>query len=288
MQVFYRLQLALPFIGVSILVATAVLVVLLPVSIVVSYFFARRIKRRLDTLLDAAHAAGDGNYAVRVPVTGQDEIAKLQTDFNAMAASLGVTVSELRSEREKVDALLKSRRELMASVSHELRTPIATVRAYLNSARRQNPDQDDITLAASDLAIIERETVRLQTLIDDLFSLSRAEVEQLELKCVPLDAVTLIDQVVETVAPLAWQINRVEVLAQTPAHLPQVLADGSRLEQALHQPDPQQLAAHATRRLGDPQRQRHPRSDADSGARHRRRDRGSRPTAHLGTLLPQR
>ncbi len=232
-QVFYRLQLALPFIGVSILVATAVLVVLLPVSIVVSYFFARRIKRRLDTLLDAAHAAGDGNYAVRVPVTGQDEIAKLQTDFNAMAASLGVTVSELRSEREKVDALLKSRRELMASVSHELRTPIATVRAYLDSARRQNPDQDDITLAASDLAIIERETERLQTLIDDLFSLSRAEVEQLELKCVPLDAVTLIDQVVETVAPLAWQINRVEVLAQTPAHLPQVLADGSRLEQAL-------------------------------------------------------
>ena len=102
-----------------------------------------------------------------------------------------------------------------------------------NSARRQNPDQDDITLAASDLAIIERETERLQTLIDDLFSLSRAEVEQLELKCVPLDAVTLIDQVVETVAPLAWQINRVEVLAQTPAHLPQVLADGSRLEQAL-------------------------------------------------------
>ena len=206
---------------------------ILPASIVVSYFFARRIKRRLDALLDAAHAAGDGNYAVRVPVNGQDEIAKLQTDFNAMAASLGVQVSELQSEREKVDALLKSRREMLASVSHELRTPIATVRAYLNSARRQNPDQGDVTLAEGDLAIIERETERLQTLIDDLFALSRAEVDQLALKCVPLNAVALIEQVVATVASPAWRINRVEVLAQTPAQLPDVLADGSRLEQAL-------------------------------------------------------
>jgi signal transduction histidine kinase len=232
-QAFYRIQIALPIIGVSILGATAVLLIILPLSILVSYFFARRIKRRLDALLDAAHAAGDGNYSVRVTVSGQDEIATLQTDFNVMTTNLELKVNELRSEREKVDALLKSRRELMVGVSHELRTPIAIVRAYLDSARRQSVDDGEIRVTAGDLAIIERETERLQTLIDDLFALSRAEVDQLALKCVPLNAAALIERVVETVTPLAWRINRIEVLANVPALLPDVLADGSRLEQVL-------------------------------------------------------
>ncbi len=232
-QFVLRIQTVLPIIGVSILGATAVLLVILPVSILVSYFFARRIKRRLDDLLDAAHAAGDGNYAVRVSVSGQDEIAKLQTDFNAMTQNLDLHVNELRSERETVAALLKSRREMMVNVSHELRTPIAIIRAYLNSAQRQSNDAGEITLTESDLAVIEREAERLQTLIDDLFALSRAEVDQLALKCVPLDAAALIERVVETVAPLAWRVNRVDVLASVSASLPDVLADGSRLEQVL-------------------------------------------------------
>jgi len=232
-QFFYHVQMALPIIGVSILGATAVLLVILPVSILVSYFFARRIKRRLDDLLDAAHAAGDGNYQMRVNVSGQDEIANLQIDFNVMTRNLEVKVNELRGEREKVDALLKSRRELMVNVSHELRTPIAIVRAHLDSARRQTDTEGKITLSESDLAIIERESERLQTLIDDLFALSRAEVDQLALKCVPLAAADLIERLVETVAPMAWRINHIELIAQTPPDLPAVLADGSRLEQAL-------------------------------------------------------
>ena len=232
-RLFYRVQVVLPIIGLSILGATAVLLVILPVSIVVSYFFARRIRRRLDVLLDAAHAAGDGDYEVRVPVSGRDEIARLQTDFNGMAANLGIQVSALRSEREKVDALLKSRREMMVNVSHELRTPIAIVRAHLDSARRQSADQGAITLPADDLEIIEREAERLQTLIDDLFALSRAEVDQLALKRVPLDAAALIERVVGTAAPMAWRINRVEVLARLPDQPGDVLADKSRLEQAL-------------------------------------------------------
>src|SRR6185369_6946007 len=69
-QFLYRLQMFLPLLGLAILFGTAVLIVLLPVSIAVSYFFARRIRRRLDVLLDAAHAARDGDYNAQVLVTG--------------------------------------------------------------------------------------------------------------------------------------------------------------------------------------------------------------------------
>lgn len=232
-QLLYRLQIALPLIGAAMLVATAVLVVLLPVSIAVSYFFARGIRSRLDVLLDAAHAARDGNYGMQIPVSGQDEIAHLQADFNAMAANLKVNIDELRSEREKVATLLKNRHELMANVSHELRTPIATVRAYLESALRQQDNGGDVTLSQHDLAVIQRETQRLQTLIEDLFAISRAEVDQLVVNVTPIDAVALIQRIIETVAPLAWRMNRVELVAQLPAWLPAVMADEARLEQVL-------------------------------------------------------
>ena len=232
-QFLYRFQLSLPLVGLAILMGTAVLIMLLPVSIAVSYFFARRIRRRLDALLDAAHAARDGDYSAQVMVTGHDEIAHLQADFNIMTANLKVNIDELRGEREKVAALLNTRRELMANVSHELRTPIATVRAYLDSALRQMEHEGDITISPDDLAVIQRETMRLQTLVDDLFALSRAEIDQLALKSVPLDGAALIQRVLETVAPLAWRINRVEIVAKLPPWLPKIVADEARLEQVL-------------------------------------------------------
>lgn len=232
-QWLYRLQMALPLIGLAMLVATAVLIALLPVSITVSYFFARGIRRRLDALLDAAHAARDGNYEMQIRVSGQDEIARLQADFNMMTANLKINIDELRDEREKVATLLKNRRELMANVSHELRTPIATVSAYLESALRQQGNRGDITLSQHDLAMIQRETLRLQTLIDDLFALSRAEVDQLAVNAVPVDSISLIQRVMETVAPLAWRVNWVELVAHLPTWLPQVIADEARLEQVL-------------------------------------------------------
>jgi signal transduction histidine kinase len=174
-EFFYRLNMILPILGIAILAAIAVLVALLPVSAAVSYVFARRIKQRLEVLINVAHTAQTGDYSVRVPVSGHDEITRLQNDFNRMIASLDTTVTDLREEREKVAALLKRRHELMANVSHELRTPLATIRAYLESAQRRGEAAEGIALDANDLVIVQREADALQTLIDDLFALSRAE-----------------------------------------------------------------------------------------------------------------
>jgi signal transduction histidine kinase len=220
-------------VGMVILAATAILIALLPVSILVSYFFARGIRHRLDVLLDAAHATRDGNYTIQIPVSGQDEISRLQVDFNVMTTNLKTSVDALRDEREKVAALLKHRRELMANVSHELRTPIATVRAYLESTLRRQSDTDDVMISQHDFTVIERETQRLQTLIDDLFALSRAEVDQLAITLLPVDAAALIQRIIDTVSPLAWNVNRVEIIASLPSTLPAIAADEARLEQVL-------------------------------------------------------
>ncbi len=229
----YRLQASLPMVGAATLAATLILIALIPASIIVSYFFARKLRQRLDVLVDATHNARDGNYDVQIVVNGQDEIAQLQADFNVMIVNLNITMHELREEREKVAKLLDSRRELMANVSHELRTPIATVRAYLESANQQQETESSVILPQNDLAVIQREILLLQTLIDDLFALSKAEVDQLAMQLVPVDVTRLIHKVVEAGAGTMWRVKKVELVAKLPAAISTITADEVRLEQVL-------------------------------------------------------
>ena len=222
----------LPVLFFFFLLTVVLLLIVLPPSALFSYLFANRITRRLQALARATSDLRGGDYGIRVPVEGEDEVAQLQANFNAMAADLERGVRELQAERDTVTALLAARRELVASVSHELRTPVATLRGYLESTREHWNGTPPATLRA-DLEVMERETIRLQALIDDLFTLARAEVGRLELRLETVDAVEVARRCVASLAPLAWQRGRVEVTAEVAPGTPPVRADASRLEQAL-------------------------------------------------------
>ncbi len=220
---------------VMLLITCVVLLFVLPPSALFSYLFARHTTRRIETLTAATSALRSGNYAVRVAIEGEDEIARLQADFNAMATDLERTLRELQEERDTVNTLLHARRELIATVSHELRTPVATVRSYLESTLSNWNEQPPPTLQ-QDLHVIEQQTIRLQSLINDLFTLARAEVKRLDLRCAPTNVALLIKRVTETMAPVAWRGSRVEVLADSALvdrECPLALVDEQRLEQVL-------------------------------------------------------
>src|SRR5215472_8657798 len=215
-------------VGLSIIVLAAII----PLSALVSYLVVGRVTNRLKSLAAATGLLRGGNYAVRIPVVGEDEVAQLQSDFNAMATDLERAMRQLQGERDTVAGLLQSRRELIASVSHELRTPVATLRGYLETTLNH---WEEISPAAlqHDLQVMEDELIRLQVLVEDLFTLSRAEVGRLTLRCEPTDVGMLVKRIVDARAPLAWRASRVEVVADVPCDLPPALVDASRLEQVL-------------------------------------------------------
>jgi len=150
----------------------------------------------------------------------------------ALAASLERAMRDLQQERDRVAGLLQARRELVAGVSHELRTPVATLRSYLETSIMHWNGNPPPTLR-QDLQVMEDEVISLQALIEDLFTLSRAEVGRLTLRCEPNNVGELIHRIVKARAPLAWQANRIEVVAEVPSALPPALVDANRLEQAL-------------------------------------------------------
>jgi signal transduction histidine kinase len=73
----------------------------------------------------------------------------------------------------------------------------------------------------------------LTRLIDDLFTLARAEAQQLPLTIEPVDVGVRAQQLVETLAPLARREREIEIVSALPSDLPYALADRVRLEQAL-------------------------------------------------------
>jgi signal transduction histidine kinase len=217
---------------IGILSAISVLIIF-PPALFGSFIFTRPVTKRLLALKDATTSLKDGEYGIRVPVEGADEVAQLQTNFNAMASDLERAVREVEAERDNVSKVLDSRRQLVASVSHELRTPIATVRAYLESTR-EHWDESTPEPVRHDLDVMEHEIIRLQGLIDDLFTLSRADVGRLDIRLTDVDVAQVTRDVTQQVAQLAWNSKRVEVVAEIPMEMNAARADTRRLEQILH------------------------------------------------------
>src|SRR5438132_13280019 len=141
-------------------------------------------------------------------------------------------------ERKKAEWAEQSRRELIVNVSHELRTPIASIRGHVESLLMAVEEEEGTDLLSSAklqdyLYIVQREAERLGALVDDLLSLARTEAGELHLDMEPVVAADVVEEIYETMAPLAHREREVALMRKVDAHLPPILADRQRLAQVL-------------------------------------------------------
>jgi len=136
----------------------------------------------------------------------------------------------LASERE--------REQFLSIVSHELRTPLTPlkalaqlVRSRMRRARTQGTELDMESLDRN-LAAIERQVDRMNGLVNDLLSVSRAEKGSLSMERVSYDLAVVLREVVQRYVDATLEEGRhvftVEAPATVPAH-----GDQSRVEQLL-------------------------------------------------------
>lgn len=156
--------------------AAAVLVITMTVTSLAGF----RLVKPLRVLTTAAIRMEGGELSTRVPVRGQDEIARLSAAFNAM--------SERREQLETV------RRAMTNDIAHELRTPVSNLRGWLEAV------EDGIARPDADLvASLLGQALQLQHIIDDLRDLAAAEAGELRLSPVPVQ----VDDLLSTVARAA-------------------------------------------------------------------------------------
>lgn len=83
--------------------------------------------------------------------------------------------------------------DFVANASHELRTPLASIIGYMETLEDEGEDIDP-KQAAKFYSTVLREARRLQTLVDDLMSLSRVEAEKHDTPREPLALAPLVQQ----------------------------------------------------------------------------------------------
>jgi two-component system, OmpR family, phosphate regulon sensor histidine kinase PhoR len=123
------------------------------------------------------------------------------------------------------------RRDFVANVSHELRTPLSILRGYIEVLFDEpQTSQEELTRI---LSIMERHSKRLQRLVDDLLSLAQLESSQAELEL----SIVRMDELFNSLLR-DWDekltVKNLKVIVDLPSETLVLRADGTRLEEALH------------------------------------------------------
>ena len=230
------LRLAVPLTAISVqvnlvrrrlLVSTAL--AFLP-AILLAAVFARRVSSRLGRIIRHASELAEGNFELRLPVSGRDELAVLSSQLNEMGSKLRKTIDELQHERAELEKVERVRKDFVINVSHELRTPLASIQGYtetLLDGALHDPEHN-----VRFLSIIQQNAERLGRLVSDLLSLSGLELKSRKLQIGPHTLDSLVAEDLESVRPMAIKKNVALSLEAAPEPT-EVLCDSEAVHQIL-------------------------------------------------------
>ena len=132
----------------------------------------------------------------------------------------------------------REREQFLSIVSHELRTPLTPlkalaqlVRSRMRKALTQGTELDMDSLDRN-LATIERQVDRMNGLVNDLLSVSRAEKGSLRMEPVAFDLAVVVRDVVQRYVDATAEEGRHRFTVEAPTQLP-AHGDQSRVEQLL-------------------------------------------------------
>ncbi|NLU81917.1 HAMP domain-containing histidine kinase [Rhodococcus sp. HNM0569] len=203
----------------TLLIGGGVLAVLLAA---ISLLVARQVVLPLRSASRIAVRFADGRLKERMPVRGEDDMARLAMSFNEMAESLSKQITQL----EEFGNLQK---RFTSDVSHELRTPLTTVRMAADLIHDSDHLEPGLR-RASELLVTELD--RFEGLLGDLLEISRHDAGVAELAAEQLDVRMCARAAVSTVRHLAKDTGT-ELIVDLPSEQVVAEVDPRRVERIL-------------------------------------------------------
>jgi signal transduction histidine kinase len=186
-------------------------------------------------ILDGRHAVGTVCVIDRTP---RVLTPKQRRALRSLARHAALHLELRRYARHAADVAERLRQldrlkdSFLASTSHELRTPLTSIRGYLEALLDAGEDGLPPATVHRFLSVMQRNSDRLLSLVDDLLFVARSEDGVLHLHPAVVDLADLAHHVVLTSRPLAEHKNiTIDDQSTTPVL---VLGDGKQLTQALN------------------------------------------------------
>lgn len=181
------------------LVVGGVALVLLVATI--AWLVARLVATPVRVAARTAEQLAAGELDRRMVVRGEDEVARLATSFNIMAASL-------ESQIKRLESLSRLQQRFVSDVSHELRTPLTTIRMAADVLHDRLTDPDVHPDVRRSAELLSAQIDRFEQLLADLLEVSRFDAGAAVLDLADdIDLVDLVRHDVELTRPAAEQFG---------------------------------------------------------------------------------
>ena len=146
--------------------------------------YIRKVSAQYKNLLNAVGSIADGSLNntfeedFGIFESSKEELCEIQNGFK------NAVDKEVKSQMMKT--------ELITNVSHDLKTPLTAIITYIDLMKEENITEEQRKIY---LDTLEKKSLRLKVLIEDLFEVSRATSGNISLDLVPVDICNLMRQV---------------------------------------------------------------------------------------------
>ncbi len=142
----------------------------LALTLPLGFVLARGVTRRVRRLASAIERVAAGDFSVRVPVTGSDELTELASAFNRM-------VDEMAGARARIEYLQRmgAWQEMAQRLAHEIKNPLTPIQLAVQQCHRKyNGDSEQFrALLDTTLEIVEEEVATLRRLVGTFSDFAR-------------------------------------------------------------------------------------------------------------------
>nr|WP_229564449.1 HAMP domain-containing sensor histidine kinase [Pediococcus pentosaceus] len=139
-------------------------------GIMVNLILMRPTIKSLERLRKQARDISKNNFNTMDEMVAPSEFKELSQDFNAMSAKLKETFKSLKDSENEKD-------EIIAQLSHDIKTPITSIKATVEGILDGIIAPEEIS---DYLGTIDRQTDRLNNLVEELSYLSLNQVNKVE------------------------------------------------------------------------------------------------------------
>src|ERR1035437_499957 len=158
------------------------------ISAIGGYFLVRRSIEPIVAMSREASGISPDELRTRLTVRNdRDEVGRLGMIINSLL--------------DRLSSSLEQQRRFVADASHELRTPLAILRgeAEVALAHNDRPAEDYRT----SLGILHDESIHMAKIVDDLFTLARADAGQIQFHAKSLYLEEIVEEAVRSIRVLA-------------------------------------------------------------------------------------
>lgn len=177
----------------------------------------------LKELNYAAERMSQGDLDFKIRYNKDNEFGTLCREFDTMKDNLRVTL-------HKQSIYENSRKELIASITHDLKTPLTSIVGYVEGL--QDGVVTDPATVQNYLNVIHDKSMRLDHLIDDLFTFTQLELEKFTVNVAKIDMADMLSEYAHTKIR-EFQSKDLSFIVREPLAEGQLLIDDFRIGQVL-------------------------------------------------------